>query len=97
MTTVTAIAERDIEFTSGTLTLAGTFAALAETGPAPAVLLLPGYGQTDRDDNAKKLALNVFPSWPTPSESAASRPCATTSAASVPARATTGTPASMTG
>jgi hypothetical protein len=36
MTTVTAIAERDIEFASGTLTLAGTFATPAETGPAPA-------------------------------------------------------------
>ena len=61
MTTVTAIAERDIEFTSGTLTLTGTFTTPAETGPAPALLLLPGSGQTDRDDNAKKLALNVFP------------------------------------
>jgi hypothetical protein len=61
MTTVTAITERDIKFPSGPLTLAGTLALPAVTGPAPAVLLLPGSGQTDRDDNARKLALNVFP------------------------------------
>ncbi|USN96921.1 MAG: alpha/beta fold hydrolase [Candidatus Nomurabacteria bacterium] len=53
--------ERQIEFTSDNYKLAGTFVTPDESKPLPAVLMLPGSGQTDRDDNAKKLAINVFP------------------------------------
>ncbi len=50
----------EVRFRSGELTLAGTFAVPAATGPA-AVLMLQGSGRTDRDDNAKALAVDVFP------------------------------------
>lgn len=53
--------ERQIEFMSDNYKLAGTFMTPDETKALPAVLLLPGSGQTNRDDNAKKLAINVFP------------------------------------
>jgi pimeloyl-ACP methyl ester carboxylesterase len=43
------------------LILAGTFTVPERSDPAPAVLMLPGSGQTDRDDNAKALAINAFP------------------------------------
>ena len=55
------MAEHTVEFTSDNYKLAGTFVAPAEDKPLPAILMLPGSGQTDRDDNAKKLAINVFP------------------------------------
>ncbi|HSX00012.1 MAG TPA: alpha/beta fold hydrolase [Patescibacteria group bacterium] len=53
--------EHEVEFTSDNYTLAGTFVSPAESKPLPAVLMLPGSGQTNRDDNAQKLAINVFP------------------------------------
>jgi uncharacterized protein len=55
------IRREEVRFRSGGLTLAGTFAAPAADGPAPAVLMLQGSGRTDRDDNAKALAIDVFP------------------------------------
>jgi uncharacterized protein len=55
------VRREEARFRSGALTLAGTLAVPAADGPVPAVLMLPGSGQTDRDDNAKQLALNVFP------------------------------------
>jgi len=55
------VRREEVRFRSGGLTLAGTFAVPAADGPAPAVLMLQGSGRTDRDDNAKALAVNVFP------------------------------------
>ena len=51
----------DVRFQSAGLTLAGTFVVPEREGSAPAVLMLPGSGETDRDDNAKPLAIDVFP------------------------------------
>jgi hypothetical protein len=51
----------DVQFRSGGLTLAGTLAVPESDDQVPVVLLLPGSGQTDRDDNAKALAIDVFP------------------------------------
>lgn len=53
--------ERDVHFLSDDVTLCGTFTIPDGAGAAPTVLMLPGSGQTDRDDNAKKLAINLFP------------------------------------
>lgn len=47
-------------FTSEGVALSGTFTVPQAVGRAPAVLMLPGSGQTDRDDNAKRLAINAF-------------------------------------
>jgi pimeloyl-ACP methyl ester carboxylesterase len=51
----------EVRFRSGDLTLAGTFTLPPADGPVPAVLMLQGSGRTDRDDNAKALALDIFP------------------------------------
>src|SRR5258707_1533871 len=51
----------DVRFRSGELTLAGTFAVPAAEGPVAAVLMLQGSGQTNRDDNAKALNIDIFP------------------------------------
>jgi pimeloyl-ACP methyl ester carboxylesterase len=51
----------DVRFRSGELTLAGTFAVPAADGPVAAVLMLQGSGQTNRDDNAKALKIDIFP------------------------------------
>jgi uncharacterized protein len=53
--------ERAVTFRSAGLDLAGTLTLPATGEPPPAVLLLPGSGQTDRNDNARALAINVFP------------------------------------
>ena len=53
--------ERPVTFPSAGLVLAGTFAVPEAGRRLPVVLLLPGSGQTDRDDNAKKVAINAFP------------------------------------
>ncbi len=53
--------ERDVHFPSDDVTLCGTFTIPDGAGAAPAVLMLQGSGQTDRDDNAEKLAINLFP------------------------------------
>jgi pimeloyl-ACP methyl ester carboxylesterase len=51
----------EISFAAGGLDLAATFVVPERAGVIPAVLLLPGSGQSDRDDNAKQLAINLFP------------------------------------
>jgi pimeloyl-ACP methyl ester carboxylesterase len=52
--------ERDVTFPSGDLTLSGTL-TLPDTGaPCPVVLLIAGSGQVDRDENHKKMRINVF-------------------------------------
>jgi len=53
--------EREVSFASASLHLAGTLAAPDGEGPFPGVLLIPGSGQVDRDENHKSLRLNVFP------------------------------------
>lgn len=53
--------DREVRFLSDDVTLAGTFTLPDGAGTVPTVLMLPGSGQTDRDDNAKKLAINLFP------------------------------------
>lgn len=52
--------ERDVKFASGFLHLAGTLRLPAEDGQWPAVLLIPGSGQVDRNENATKLRINAF-------------------------------------
>jgi pimeloyl-ACP methyl ester carboxylesterase len=54
--------ERQVTFPSAGLTLVGTLTVPEmHIGTAPAVLLLPGSGETDRNDDAKRLAINAFP------------------------------------
>src|SRR3954471_7756924 len=56
--------ERQGTCPSAGLVLAGTLVVPEGDGSAAAraaVLLLPGSGQTDRDDNAERLAINAFP------------------------------------
>jgi pimeloyl-ACP methyl ester carboxylesterase len=55
------VAEQTVTFASAGNNLAGTLTLPALPGPAPAMLLLPGSGPTDRDDNAKTLAIDLFP------------------------------------
>ena len=55
------VRREEVRFKSGELTLTGTLAVPGVSGAVPAVLMLPGSGQTDRDDNAKALAIDVFP------------------------------------
>lgn len=52
--------ERNISFQSGSLTMEGTFLLPGADRKYPAVLLLPGSGQVDRDENNSKLAINVM-------------------------------------
>jgi pimeloyl-ACP methyl ester carboxylesterase len=54
-------AERDVTFESDGLRLAGAFLAPDGPGPFATVLMLPGSGQTDRDDNAPRLRIDAFP------------------------------------
>jgi hypothetical protein len=56
----TMIIERNLTFQSGPLTLAGTLLLPGAEGRFPAVLLLPGSGEVDRDENAKKLPINAL-------------------------------------
>ncbi len=61
MTTQTSsIIERKITFQSSSLTLEGTLLLPGADRKYPAVLLLPGSGQVDRDENTSKLAINVM-------------------------------------
>ncbi|HEX7662189.1 MAG TPA: alpha/beta fold hydrolase [Pseudonocardiaceae bacterium] len=55
--------DREIRFQSAGVTLAGTFGVPERNEPVPAVLMLPGSGATDRNDNAKALAINAFPQF----------------------------------
>jgi uncharacterized protein len=52
--------EREIRFKSGEIELAGTIAIPSGSGPFPAVLFICGSGQIDRNENHKKMHLNVF-------------------------------------
>ncbi len=55
-----AVQEQDIRFRSGDAELAGTIALPDSGGPFPGVLLIPGSGQVDRNENHKKLRLNAL-------------------------------------
>ena len=52
--------EREARFTLGGCELVGTIAVPGDDGPSPCVLLVPGSGQVDRDENHRKLRLNAF-------------------------------------
>lgn len=52
--------EENITFASGTAILAGTLTFPSNAGVFPAALLIPGSGQIDRNENHKKLKLNIF-------------------------------------
>ena len=52
--------EQEITFTNDSLTLAGTLVLPEGAGPWPAVVMIPGSGPVDRNENHKKAALNVF-------------------------------------
>jgi uncharacterized protein len=52
--------EREVVIPSGSLQLAGSLRLPDSNQPCPAVLLIPGSGQVDRDENATKMHLNVF-------------------------------------
>ena len=54
------ISEEDITFHSGTIQLAGTLALPGLQSEVPGVVLVPGSGQVDRNENAKKLPINAF-------------------------------------
>ncbi len=53
--------ERNVTFDADDLRLAGSFLVPPGPGPFAAVLMLPGSGQVDRDDNAAKLRIDAFP------------------------------------
>jgi len=52
--------EKEVSLKSGEFNLAGTLALPASEGKFPAVLLIAGSGQVDRNENHKKMPLNVF-------------------------------------
>jgi len=52
--------EKEIQFRSGAVQLSGTVATPDSGGPFPAVLLVPGSGQVDRNEDHKKMAMNAF-------------------------------------
>jgi pimeloyl-ACP methyl ester carboxylesterase len=52
--------EHEVTFQSGSLTLAGTLLLPSAEGHFPVVLLLPGSGEVDRDENVKKLPINAL-------------------------------------
>jgi uncharacterized protein len=52
--------EHEISFPSGALTLAGTVTLPDSRGTFPGVVLIPGSGQVDRNENARKLAINAL-------------------------------------
>jgi pimeloyl-ACP methyl ester carboxylesterase len=53
--------EENLIFNSGGLALSGTLTKVQTAGLSAVVLMLPGSGQIDRDDNSKQLRINVFP------------------------------------
>ena len=53
--------EENLRFNSGNLALFGTLTKVHEAGLSAVVLLLPGSGQIDRDDNSKQLQIDLFP------------------------------------
>lgn len=52
--------EQEVTFYSGSHTLAGTLTLPEVLGTYPGVLLVPGSGQVDRNENAEKLSINAF-------------------------------------
>ena len=52
--------EHEIRFKSGEIDLAGTLALPSSNGPFPTVLFITGSGPIDRNENHKKLHLNIF-------------------------------------
>ena len=52
--------EHDVSFYSGSQILTGTVTLPDSQGIFPGVLLIPGSGQVDRNENARKLAINAF-------------------------------------
>lgn len=52
--------EQEVRFTSASLSLSGTVALPAADWRYPAVLLVPGSGQIDRNENHKTLRINAF-------------------------------------
>ncbi len=53
------VIETDVNFPSGGLSLAGTYATPDGSGPFPGALLLSGSGPLDRDGNHKRIRLNI--------------------------------------
>ena len=52
--------EEEVRLTSEKIALSATLAMPDSGGPFPMVLLIPGSGQVDRNENHKKLAINAF-------------------------------------
>ena len=52
--------EHEIRFKSNEIELAGTLTLPGSSGPFPGVLFITGSGQVDRNENHKKLHLNIF-------------------------------------
>jgi hypothetical protein len=55
------MAEQVVTFGSVGLTLTGTLTTPESVSPAPAVMMLSGSGQSDRDDTVSRLPINLFP------------------------------------
>jgi pimeloyl-ACP methyl ester carboxylesterase len=54
------VVEQDVVFKSGKWELGGTLTFPEKASSVPAILLIPGSGQVDRNENARKLRINVF-------------------------------------
>lgn len=52
--------EHEVSFHSGSRILSGTVMLPDAQGVFPGVVLIPGSGQVDRNENARKLAINAF-------------------------------------
>jgi uncharacterized protein len=52
--------ESEVNFPSGNLQFAGSLRLPEAAQPCPAILLIPGSGQVDRDENAPKARLNAL-------------------------------------
>ena len=53
------MSEQEVNFRSKGAELAGTLSHPDSGGPFPALLLLPGSGQTERNDNVKQFPINA--------------------------------------
>jgi uncharacterized protein len=60
MTEISPI-EQAVTFMSEGAKLSGTLTVPRSETPVPVILMLPGSGRTDRDDNAKWIAIDLFP------------------------------------
>jgi pimeloyl-ACP methyl ester carboxylesterase len=52
--------EREVVFESGSVHLAGTMILPQPEGRSPGVILIPGSGPIDRNENSKKISINAF-------------------------------------